>query len=89
MRKVLLLTVLLILGANAWAGHHKNFKTTAYVMVQDVNRLGTVKEWEALWPDYSKNLKLDKVYLETFRDNVFDYLQLLRQQAPALGEFLL
>ena len=34
MRKVLLLTVLLILGANAWAGHHKNFKTTAYVMVQ-------------------------------------------------------
>ena len=71
MRKVLLLTVLLILGANAWAGHHKNFKTTAYVMVQDVNRVGTVKEWEALWPDYSKNLKLDKVYLETFRDNVF------------------
>ena len=56
MRKVLLLTVLLILGANAWAGHHKNFKTTAYVMVQDVNRVGTVKEWEALWPDYSKNL---------------------------------
>ena len=52
MRKVLLLTVLLILGANAWAGHHKNFKTTAYVMVQDVNRVGTVKEWEALWPDY-------------------------------------
>ena len=37
MRKVLLLTVLLILGVNAWAGHHKNFKTTAYVMVQDVN----------------------------------------------------
>ena len=31
MKKVLLLTVLLILGANAWAGHHKNFKTTAYV----------------------------------------------------------
>ena len=52
MKKVLLLTVLLILGANAWAGHHKNFKTTAYVMVQDVNRVGTVKEWEALWPDY-------------------------------------
>jgi hypothetical protein len=71
MKKVLLLVVLLCLGVNSWAGHYKNFKTTAYVIVQDVNRIGTAKAWEALWPDYSKNLRLDKVYLETFRDNVF------------------
>ena len=71
MKKVLLLAVLLCLVINSWAGHYKNFKTTAYVIVQDVNRIGTAKAWEALWPDYSKNLRLDKVYLETFRDNVF------------------
>lgn len=71
MKKVLLLIALLCIGTQAWAGHYKNFKTTAYVMVQDVNRIATVKNWEALWPEYERNLKLDKVYLETFRDNVY------------------
>lgn len=55
----------------AWAGHFKNFKSTAYVIVQDVNRMATVDNWEKTWETYSKNLKLDKVYLETFRDMTF------------------
>lgn len=40
-------------------------------MVQDVNRMATVENWEKEWTTYSKNLKLDKVYLETFRDGVY------------------
>ncbi|MCR5245455.1 MAG: hypothetical protein K6C31_03965, partial [Bacteroidales bacterium] len=53
------------------AGNYKNFKSVAYVTVQDVNRFGTVANWEAFWKDYSRNLKLDKVYLETFRDGIY------------------
>ena len=56
---------------NIWAGHYRNFKATVYVMVQDVNRMATVENWEKEWTTYSKNLKLDKVYLETFRDGVY------------------
>ena len=70
MKKLLFLVITLIsaTGLNAKKGHYDNFKSVAYVMVGTVNQVGTVENWEKLWPDYSKNLKLDKVYLETYRD---------------------
>ena len=72
MKKTLLTIVLLVSALlMAKAGNYKNFKSVAYVMVQTVNQVGTQQKWEELWKDYSKNLKLDKVYLETFRDMNF------------------
>lgn len=71
MKKLItLIAVLCILsGFSAQAGHYKNFKSVAYVMVGTVNQMGTVENWEKAWKEqYEKNLTLDKVYLETFRD---------------------
>lgn len=67
-----MLTLALLLGCmTAWAGNYKNFRATAYVMVQDVNRHATYQDWEREWSGYQKNLKLDKVYLETYRDGTY------------------
>lgn len=66
-----LLLLVCLSVTNVLAGNYKNFKATVYVMVQDVNRMATVENWEKEWTTYSKNLKLDKVYLETFRDGVY------------------
>lgn len=71
MKKIYLLFLAICISFGAQAGHFKNFKSVVYVMVQDVNRVGTVEKWEEIWKDYSRNLKVDKVYLETFRDMVF------------------
>ena len=71
MKKILLSLACLLCTISAWAGHYKNFRATAYVMVQDVNRHTSYQDWEKEWATYSKNLKLDKVYLETYRDGTY------------------
>lgn len=73
MKKILLISALLLafVSTNAEAGHYRNFKSVAYVTVGTVNQIGTVDNWEKMWVDYSRNLKLDKVYLETYRDQQF------------------
>ncbi|MDO5443856.1 MAG: hypothetical protein Q4G10_09315, partial [Bacteroidia bacterium] len=58
----------LMISPAANAGHYKNFKSVSYVMVGTINQIGTVENWEKMWVDFSKNLTLDKVYLETYRD---------------------
>ena len=73
MKKSLLILAVLLMAIcpAANAGHYKNFKSVAYVTVGTVNQMGTVENWEKLWKDYSRNLTLDKVYLETYRDQQF------------------
>lgn len=71
MKKLTIILAALCLSLTMNAGHFKNFKSVVYITVQDVNRVGTVDQWEEIWKDYSRNLKIDKVYLETFRDMVF------------------
>lgn len=64
----LVIALLAVTGLSAKSGYYDNFKSVAYVMVGTINQMETVDNWEKLWVDYSKNLKLDKVYLETYRD---------------------
>ena len=73
MKKIITILAILFVATafSAQAGHYKNFKSVAYVTVGTVNQMGTVKNWEELWKTYSKNLTLDKVYLETYRDQQF------------------
>lgn len=72
MKKAIILAIsLLLVTAMGFAGNYKNFKASVYIMVQSVNQMGTVENWEKTWPEFSKNLKVDKVYLETFRDMVY------------------
>lgn len=53
------------------AGNYKNFRVTTYVIVQDVNKMGDEKKLEAEWSEFTKSVKPDKIYLETFRDMNF------------------
>ncbi len=72
MRRFLLFAgLLLAMGLKTMAGNYEHFKVAVYVMVQDVNRMADQKWLETTWTDFTKNLKVDKVYLETFRDKVF------------------
>ena len=71
MKKILLLVPALLLSLGVMAGQYNNFRATAYIMAGDVNRIGTVENWEKSWNEFSKNLKLDKVYIETFRDMTY------------------
>ena len=71
MKKLFLLGAALLLSLGALAGEYRNFRATAYIMAGDVNRIGTVENWEKSWSEFSKNLKLDKVYIETFRDMTY------------------
>lgn len=68
---VTILAAVTMLAQSAFAGHFNNFKSVAYVTVQTVNQMGTVENWEKMWDTYSANLRLDKVYLETYRDNTY------------------
>ena len=67
-RYLILILAVLAVSLTAQAGNYRNFRNTAYIMAGDVNRMGTIENWEKSYADFSKNLKLDKVYIETFRD---------------------
>lgn len=71
MKKLFLLLSMLTLSTGAFAGNYENFRVAVYVMVQDVNRMADTDALKATWAEFSKNLKVDKVYLETFRDMTF------------------
>ncbi|MDO4185060.1 MAG: hypothetical protein Q4D30_01010 [Bacteroidales bacterium] len=71
MKKLFLLCAALLLSLGVLADNYRNFRATAYIMAGDVNRIGTVENWEKSYAEFSKNLKLDKVYIETFRDMTY------------------
>lgn len=71
MNKLSYLLIFCFFSLCGHAGNYKHFRATAYVMVGDINRMATTENWEKSWNEFSKNLKLDKVYLETFRDMTF------------------
>ncbi len=70
-KTIILLSFLLALSGSVLAGNYDNFRVAVYVTVQDVNRMSDQAALEATWADFTKNLKVDKVYLETFRDMTF------------------
>lgn len=72
LKKSLCVAVLLFAALMAQAGHYRNFKSVAYVMVGTINQTGSLENWERIWKErYEQNMTLDKVYLETFRDMQF------------------
>ena len=80
MRKLILASVLFLCSAvYALAGNYENFRVTTYAMVQDVNKMGDLKALEAEWAEFTKAVKPDKIYLETFRDMIFVDEDILKQ----------
>ncbi len=68
---ILVISILIGLSASTFAGNYKNFRVAVYIIVQDVNRMSDQKWLDTTWTSFTKNLKVDKVYLETFRDMIY------------------
>ena len=51
------------------AQHYKNFKVSVYCRAYEVKLMGdTNKYLKPIWNEISRQLKVDKIYLETHRD---------------------
>ncbi|MBN2241721.1 MAG: hypothetical protein JW793_03450 [Acidobacteria bacterium] len=52
------------------AGHYRNFRVSVYARVFEVNRMGDTEWLQSRWDEMSRQVKIDKIYLETHRDMV-------------------
>jgi hypothetical protein len=52
------------------ANGYQNFKVAVYARAQEVNQMGDVNWLEPRWNEISRQVKVDKIYLETHRDVV-------------------
>ncbi len=68
MKKILLALYLLFPALSAWAGNYKNFEVSVYVVASDVEKMKDRVWLEAQWAKVTDGLKVDKVYLETYRE---------------------
>jgi hypothetical protein len=64
-----LLTVLLI-SSNIFAGNYKNFTVSVYARAYEVRQMQDDKWLDSAWTVISQQLKVDKIYIETHRDNI-------------------
>ena len=63
-----LLGGLLLPAAAAAAGHYQNFEVAIYIPVMVVQHLGDPKVLQSEWDTISRQVKVDKVYIESERD---------------------
>lgn len=71
--RILRLFILLICAlncTNSFAGKYKNFKVSTYIRSYDIVKMKDQKFLEDTWEVVSKQVDLDKIYLETHRDMV-------------------
>lgn len=48
--------------------HYKNFKVAVYSRAYETRQMGDVKWLEKVWDEVARQVKVDKIYLETHRD---------------------
>lgn len=75
MRRALALSVFLfcmgLLSTEAHAaGAYRNFRVSVYARVYEVRRMSDPAWLESHWRDISRQVKVDKIYLETHRDMI-------------------
>ena len=68
MRKLLIVFLLSFCAATFSQNAYRNFKVSVYVRAMEVQRMKDMKWLESTWQAISSNLHVDKVYLETHRD---------------------
>ena len=69
MRKSTLIFLLILATAYCNAQHYKNFRVSVYCRAYEVKQMGdTTNYLKPIWNEISRQLKVDKVYLETHRD---------------------
>jgi hypothetical protein len=73
MKKTILVIDLLLVcfGLYAWyPGNYANFKVSVYARAYEVREMNDLKKLEKAWKEITNQLKVDKIYLETHRDNI-------------------
>jgi hypothetical protein len=69
MKKILLFVFSFFFQAILHAQHYKNFKVSVYCRAYEVKQMSdTTNYLKPLWNEISRQLKVDKIYLETHRD---------------------
>ena len=68
MKRFLFLSLLITIASASYAQRYQNFKVSIYCTAFDVNQMGDTLALKAKWDEISRQLKVDKVYLETHRD---------------------
>ena len=67
----LMTALLLCAAASAFPGSgYKNFTVAVYARAYEVQKMDSLQWLEPLWNDISRQVKVDKVYLETHRDRI-------------------
>ena len=68
-KRILLLAILAIIGhITVTAGAYKSLKVSNYVRAYEVNKMKDIQWLDSTWNIISKQLDVDKIYLETHRD---------------------
>ncbi len=68
MKRFLIIFLALIPASIFAAGNYKNFIASVYARVYEVKQMGDLKWLEPRWNEMSRQVKIDKIYLETHRD---------------------
>jgi hypothetical protein len=70
MKKIacVVLTMLLLLSFSLKAGNYNGFKVSIYITASDVDKMQNTKWLDSVWTSISSRLKVDKVFIETYRD---------------------
>jgi hypothetical protein len=71
--KKLTLIIALLISANVpvQSGNgYKNFQVAVYARAYEVRKMDSLQWLEPIWNEISRQVKVDKIYLETHRDQV-------------------
>lgn len=70
MRKLILFMAIMA-SVNVFAQNKfKNFKVSVYARAYEVREMGDTKKLETIWNEITRQMKVDKIYLETHRDKI-------------------
>ncbi len=69
MKHFLIIVAFILTGAYCCAQQYKNFKVSIYCRAYEVKQMGdTTNYLKPIWNEITRQMKVDKVYLETHRD---------------------
>ena len=68
MKLFLIVTFLIITNCISSAQGYKNFKVAIYCRAYEVEKMNDLNWLASAWDEISKQVHVDKVYLETHRD---------------------
>ncbi len=65
-----LIIFLISFNLMGFQGNYKNFIVSVYIRAYEVKEMTNLKKLDSIWTSISHQVKIDKVYLETHRDNI-------------------